>query len=904
MNGRIGMSALPYAVHRSIFVVDVEKFGDQSRTNAHQVAVRDGLFRSLRWSFTRSGVPWERCRCEDRGDGALLLIPPDVPKNLLAAPLPLELAAALEEHNAACEQQARIRLRAVLHAGEVRLDDYGAAGAAINLAFRLLESAALRSMLAASPDVLALMASEWFFQEVIRHEPASSPTAFRPVPVSVKETETTAWACLPRPADGGRDVRPPTAAWRDPAAGDDGPVVVGNIPQRPAASQSRAGLLEQLTGQDSEAPVVFALTGTRGAGKTQLAAAVARARIAAGWRLVAWVDAEDHRMMLAGLHRVACALGLAGPSGAAQDSAAAVRHHLEAKGDLCLLVFDNVVDPDAVTPFLPTAGRSQVMITSTRRTLGNLGQAVAVDTFTAEEAVAYLTERTDLADADGARAVADELGHLPLALAQAAAVIDGQRLDYGTYLLRLHELTVADYLPAIPGDPYPHSAAQAILLSAARITDKPGRCRALLDLVAVLSPTGVPRHYLQQAGRLGMLHRSNKTGKRTPAIFPATVDTLLGRLADASLISISVGDGVVTAHRLVMRVIREQLAHDHHLNSVAGAAAALLADLLVPSEQAWTQPHAVDELIKQITALNGHLPATTWTTVPDRALAEAVLILRVRALWYLNDAETLPSHTIAFGNALVADSTRILGPEHPSTLTVLNNLAWAYQTAGDVEDATRRFAQTAVQRTRVLGPDHPDTLTSRHHLASAYISAGDLAEAISLSEAVQADRERVLGPDHPGTIGIRGGLAIAYACAGRHEDAVSFGERALRDRQRVLDPDHPDTLGARNNLSYVYAAAGRYQEAITMHEHLVSDCQRVLGPYHPDTLASRHNLARIYEMAGQREEATRRYRQTLADCTRILGLNHSITRTVQQSLSIHPPQTNELDRYIRRRRRP
>jgi len=69
VNGLIGMDALPYAVHRSIFVVDVEKFGDQSRTNAHQVAVRDGLFRSLRWSFTRSGVPWERCRREDCGDG-------------------------------------------------------------------------------------------------------------------------------------------------------------------------------------------------------------------------------------------------------------------------------------------------------------------------------------------------------------------------------------------------------------------------------------------------------------------------------------------------------------------------------------------------------------------------------------------------------------------------------------------------------------------------------------------------------------------------------------------------------------------------------------------------------------------------------------------------------------------
>jgi hypothetical protein len=243
MNGRIGMGALPYAVHRSIVVVDVEKFGDQSRTNAHQVAVRDGLFRSLRWSFSRSGVPWGRCRCEDRGDGALILVPPDVPKNLLAGPLPLEMAAALEEHNAACEQQARIRLRAVLHAGEVRIDDYGVAGAAINLAFRLLESAALRSLLAGSPGVLALMASEWFFQEVIRHEPTNSPAAFRPVPVSVKETETTAWACLPRLADCGRGKPLSAAAWRDSATAGGSVAVVSGTSRSGRWPPSRALVL-------------------------------------------------------------------------------------------------------------------------------------------------------------------------------------------------------------------------------------------------------------------------------------------------------------------------------------------------------------------------------------------------------------------------------------------------------------------------------------------------------------------------------------------------------------------------------------------------------------------------------------------------------------------------------------
>jgi transcriptional regulator with XRE-family HTH domain/tetratricopeptide (TPR) repeat protein len=695
----------------------------------------------------------------------------------------------------------------------------------------------------------------------------------------------------------------PSAA---PPAGPDTsrPVVIGNIPQRPAASQPRVGLLERATGQDAGTPGVVALTGTRGAGKTQLAAAVARARIAAGWRLVAWVDAEDRRMILAGLHQVACVLGLADPATDAQDSAAAVRHHLEATGERCLLVLDNVVDPDAVMPFLPAAGRSQTVITGARRTLGNLARAVTVNTFTAEEAITYLTERTGLADANGARAVAEELGYLPLALAQAAAVIDSQRLNYGTYWRRLRAMTVADYLPAVPGDPYPHGAAQAILLSAADITGGPGHCRALLDLVAMLSPTGVSRQYLQRAGRLGLLHSSLKPGKRGPAIPPTAVDALLGCLADASLINISVGDGVVTAHRLIMRVLREQLAHDHHLIPVATAAAALLTDLLIPSKEAWTQPRAADELVKQITALNDHLPADTWTTVPDRHLAEAVLALRARALWYLNDAMTLPSHNMAFANALVTDSARILGSDHRDTLTARNHLGWAYETADDLQEATRRYEQTAADRAQVLGPDHLDTLASRHNLAWAYFSTGRLAEAITLGEKILTDRGRMLGPDHPIAIVTCSLLSNAYARAGRYEDAVSLGEQYVSKSQQILGPDHPDALAARGTLAFVYAVAGRYEEAIAMNEDQLSDRQRVLGSGHPDTFISRHNLARTYEMAGQREEAIRRYQQTLADCTRMLGPHHPVTRAVRKSLATDYSRTSSHDPYLRRRNRP
>jgi CheY-like chemotaxis protein len=186
---------LSLAVHRTIVAVDVEGFGNRHRTNRNQVAIRDGLYRAMREAFGQAGIPWADRDHEDRGDGMLILVSSEVPKSLFVESLPPALASALRAHNSAHPDLERIRLRMVLHAGEVTFDEHGATAASINLAFRLLESDPVKNALAESTGVLAVITSSWFFEEVVRHT-AADAAAYQAVPVVVKETTTTGWICL------------------------------------------------------------------------------------------------------------------------------------------------------------------------------------------------------------------------------------------------------------------------------------------------------------------------------------------------------------------------------------------------------------------------------------------------------------------------------------------------------------------------------------------------------------------------------------------------------------------------------------------------------------------------------------------------------------------------------------
>ena len=576
-----------------------------------------------------------------------------------------------------------------------------------------------------------------------------------------------------------------------------GQVVVGDIPALRPGFQPRPGLMAQLNQASQRPPVV--LTGSSGVGKTQLAAAYARARLADNWRLIAWVNAQDSETLLAGLAAVAEAAGLSvgGTRPGAADAGQAVRHWLEADGSRRLLVFDGVEDPGLLRPFVPAAGAARVLITVAREPMAELGTRVPVGVFSAEEALALLDGQTGLADEAGASAVAAELRNLPLALDQAAAVIAGQHLGYAAYLAKLRALPAADHLVRredgeeqqlpLPG------AAEAVLLSleAASAADPLGVSTGVMEIVAVLSPAAVRRDLLRAAGQTGTLLGR---GRRVAA---PMVDEALERLNERSLLGFSLDGQAVSTHCLVARVARGWLARRGRLATACRAAASALEESAI----ALAKPRdhtAVREMLGQVTALLENAEASTDDA--DEKLAGMLMRLRLLALDHLIELGDSTPRAIAIGEPLIADLERLLGASHPDTLNARSSLAAAYQDAGRVAEAIRLFEQTLAGRERLLGPDDPDTMRSRSDLARAYRKAGRVADAVPLVEQTLAARERLFGASHPSTLASRNNLASAYRASGRPAEAIPLFEKNLAICERLFGADHPKTLASRHNL--------------------------------------------------------------------------------------------------------
>ena len=673
-------------------------------------------------------------------------------------------------------------------------------------------------------------------------------------------------------------LRPARQAARPPGRA---PVQVGRIPPPAAWLQDRRTRIDLAAAARTGRTAVLTqvLSGMGGVGKTQLAAQFARTLRSSGeLDLLVWITADSPEAIIAGYAQAATALGQTPDNLPPEQAAGRLLGWLETTSQRWLVVLDNLDRPADATGWWPpntptgrtvaTTRRRDATLTTDTRTL------IPVDLFTPGEARDYLAhaigDPTRLAEVDD---LAADLGYLPVALAQAAAYLREQHLDcaaYRTLLAEHHPL--AELLPAADALPDDHrrtvDATWSLSIQAADHATG-GLARSVLALAALCDPNAIPAVLFTTPAVLDFL---TSTVPDTTAVDAATVERVLQTLHRYTLATRDPATGYLRMHALVQRATRDQLTP-----AQLQAAARVGADALITIWPDIERDTALGQILRANTsALTGH--AGDLLSTPD---AHPVLYRAGRSL---GEAGLVTQAAAAF-EQLLTDCRRVLGDDHPDTLTTRNNLAYWRGQAGDPAGAATAFEQLLTDRRRVLGHDHPDTLTTRHNLARWRGEAGDPAGAATATEQLLTDRRRVLGDDHPDTLTTRHNLAYWRGQAGDPAGAATAFEQLLTDWRRVLGDDHPDTLNTRHSLASWRGEAGDPAGAATAFEQLLTDWRRVLGDDHPDTLNTRHSLASWRGEAGDPAGAATATEQLLTDRRRVLGDDHPDTLTTRGNLA-------------------
>ncbi|MGP1484355.1 tetratricopeptide repeat protein, partial [Actinomyces naeslundii] len=608
------------------------------------------------------------------------------------------------------------------------------------------------------------------------------------------------------------------------------------------------------------------LTGMRGSGKTQLAAAVAARCEEEGWPIVAWINAASRTELVADLYELALRIGIDAPKDIPPETI--IRRFLDqlrsADATDRLFVFDNVENLDDLKGFTPEGNRVRVVVTTTRYldwdSLGWL--PIKVGVFDREQSIALLCERSGDTHREAADQIAEALGDLPVAIAQAAVTAKWGEYTLSEYLERLSNHPLESSISRLEGDDYPDAVGVALFMAYEQVLEQlrkkhPRQERiaiSLLDTLSLLVASGVPTHWLLE------LHDDSDAVRDT-----------LSFLKRASIFQESTNGDKIIIHRLQGQVYRETyLSNQRKFDEASTYATTLLNSIDIERLDNFEQQRReTRNLVEQIRSVASQDYSYPLFSGPTFVLTLATTLRYATNLGMPQLALTLTDY--------VTQACDTLGPDHPHTLASCNNLACAYHDAGKLEEAITLYEQNLKDFEDLLGPNHPSTLTSRNNLACAYHDAGKLEEAITLYEQNLKDFEDLLGPNHPSTLTSRNNLAYTYQTTGRLDEAITLYEQNLKDRTHILGPNHPSTLTSRNNLAYTYQAAGRLDEAITLYEQNLKNFEDLLGPNHPSTLTSRNNLACAYHDAGKLEEAITLYEQNLKDFEDLLGPNHPST---------------------------
>jgi tetratricopeptide (TPR) repeat protein len=394
-----------------------------------------------------------------------------------------------------------------------------------------------------------------------------------------------------------------------------------------------------------------------------------------------------------------------------------VQHHMsrESTGQW-LLIFDNADDIDmwfkntgtktestCLIDYVPRSNKGSIVFTTRSQKAAvqlahqNVIKVAEMDRDDATQVLrnALIDQRITDDQETVLELLLDRLTFLPLAIVQAAAYINANNIALSEYLSLFedHEQNVIEILSEDFKDDGRYRdtinpVATTWLISFEQIR----RCDSLaadyLSFMSCIDPKAIPQSLLPPAQSRKMM-----------------IDAI-GTLSAYSFIEKRPADQSLDLHRLVHLATRNWLRQQDSLLGWTANAIARLVDVL-PNDPNQNR-----------TMWRTYLPHAQYIYTSDlfqEDLEESLLLLQKLGLCLLSDGRWNEAE-IPFMQVM-EERKRVLGQEHPDTLTSMANLASTYRNQGRWKEAEELFVQVMETSLRVLVQEHPDTLASMNNLA-------------------------------------------------------------------------------------------------------------------------------------------------------------------------------------------
>jgi hypothetical protein len=515
------------------------------------------------------------------------------------------------------------------------------------------------------------------------------------------------------------------------------------------------------------------VVGLGGVGKTQIA--LEFAQFVKSQRLdysVFWAPAVSLETFKQACSEIARILQIPQMVDDNQDVKESVKQYLSSQSaGKWLLIVDNADDMGVmfgtemsagIVDFLPENDDGMMIFTSRRgevaeSLVGN--DVLEVGKMSEEEAVLFLTtsllRKSSVEDGSIKRLIA-ELDCLPLAIAQAAAYINTNKITVSRYLDLIRN-TDADLVAVMSREfrdstRYKQSGnavATTWIISFEQIRRENSDAADLLSFISCIEWKGIP---------LSLLPALESEAYMTDAI---------GIICSYGFMTRRDNDhAVYDMHRLVHLAIRIWLDQEQRGVEVKKAALEHVADVFpfggYENLTLWREYMAHALRLMGLddygnTAAKAELALKLGTCLnEDGRNSEAVVWLKRSSGWRERD--------------LVEDDLDRLLSQH--------QLAVAYEANGQVKEAVALLEHVVKVREK-LAEDHPGRLASQHALASAYEANGQVEEAVALLEHVVKVKEK-LAEDQPDRLASQHALASAYRANGQVEEAVALLEHVVK----------------------------------------------------------------------------------------------------------------------------